>query len=182
MHAGELSRPRAARCRTERAARDGSTHSLRARLGGRCQLRPVDSHGLPNRAGPCRRCRPSTQRRRHSGSADQPDQICVPHMCSRQAKEAATMPTAPTDVPTRRRRIRRLPLALAPVAALAAALAVPVPRASMPISGASRSRGLRSRSIRSAFLLGPAGRIGDVPRRGVRAAAVRVSVGESMPA
>jgi hypothetical protein len=64
------------------------------------------------------------------------------------------MPTAPTDVPTRRRRIRRLPLALAPVAALAAALAVPVPATND--SGSSRVRAdrtahdLRGRAARRA--------------------------------
>jgi uncharacterized membrane protein len=63
--------------------------------------------------------------------------ICVP----RQAKEATTMPTAPTDVPTRRRRIRRLPLALAPVAALAAALAVPVPATGNPTTRAAAESG-----------------------------------------
>ena len=47
------------------------------------------------------------------------------------------MPTAATDVPTRRRRIRRPSLALAPVAALAAALAVPLPATGNPTTRAT---------------------------------------------
>jgi hypothetical protein len=47
----------------------------------------------------------------------------------------------PTAVPTRRRRIRRLPLALAPVAALAAVLAVPVPATGNPTIRAAAESG-----------------------------------------
>jgi uncharacterized membrane protein len=47
----------------------------------------------------------------------------------------------PTAVPTRRRRIRRPPLALAPVAALAAVLAVPVPATGNPTTRAAAESG-----------------------------------------
>jgi uncharacterized membrane protein len=47
----------------------------------------------------------------------------------------------PTAVPTRRRRIRRLPLALAPAAALAAVLAVPVPATGNPTIRAAAESG-----------------------------------------